>query len=125
MLLDAVEAFPEEERLWDALYKQVPRLLIGKKRGQALFVLRRIEPHYRNDGSYYLSLSEVLEAMGDLEGAVNAARRSCKLITPPVQGYYLHLYRLLKRADKKREAHELRGYMESTFGVDPDQLLAK
>jgi len=123
MLLDAYEAYPRNGRLRDALYKlMTPKLKLAGKPEKALFILHKIEAHYRNESGYYLVLSEVLEALDDLPGAIEAARKCCNLIDPPQQGYFLHFYRLLKRSTRDQEKEDLRKFMVKTFGLDPESL---
>ena len=124
MLLDALEAYPRDTRLLDALYKLVPRLRVAGKHRQALYVLKTLAPYFERESGYYLLLFEVLEAMGDLPGAVDAIRTCCRLVTPPVQGYYLHLYRLLKKVGSSREAEDTRTFMIHQFKRDPEKLLS-
>ena len=123
MLLDAYDADPRNGRLRDALYKlMTPKLKLAGKPEKALYILHKIEAHYKNESGYYLILSEVLDDLDDIPGALEAARRCCNLIDPPQQGYFLHFYRLLKKSTRDQEKEDLRKFMMKTFGLDPEVL---
>jgi tetratricopeptide (TPR) repeat protein/spermidine synthase len=124
MLLDACEAFPEEEQLREALLNLVPKLRLAGKAAQGLYVLQRLAGAYAEDARYFLTRAEILEVLGDMDGAIDAMGRCCRLAKPPVQGYYLHYYRLLRKVGRTREASETRDYFRSQFGVDPEELLS-
>lgn len=124
MLLDAADAFPEDARLRDALLNVVPKLRLAGKSAQGLYVLQFIAGGYRTDARYFLTLAEVLEALDDGAGAIEAMRRCCGLTPRPLQGYYLHLYRLLRKYDRAREANETRSFFKAQFDADPEDLLS-
>ncbi len=123
MLADAYRAHPERAWVRDALYKLAPRFLAMSRVDLATRALAQVEPHYRDDPGFLLIRSQVRDAAGDLDGAIADARACASRSEPAVQGYFLHLYRLLQRSDRVRERDEVRAFMQRTFSVDPAAVI--